>query len=176
MAGERFLPATSSLQLGPVEVTEHGRLFADRLGRPDRLRRCWSALGLTRASHGWQVAAEFLVEHLEGVMRDMFDRDPRPYTPLVVTLALFIGTANLLGLVPGHAVADGRLFDDRGPGGGRLSGGAVLRHSRPRPARLPASITWSRRRCCCRWKSSPSSRGRWRWPCDCSATSSARSW
>ncbi len=47
------------------------------------------------------MAAEFLVEHLEGIMRDMFERDPSPYTPLVVTLALFIGTANLLGLAPG---------------------------------------------------------------------------
>jgi F-type H+-transporting ATPase subunit a len=34
-------------------------------------------------------------------MRDMFGSDPRPYTPLIVTLALFIGVANLLGLVPG---------------------------------------------------------------------------
>ena len=58
-------------------------------------------LGLATSRSGWPVAAEFVVEHLEGIMRDMFDRDPRPYTPLVVTLALFIGTANLLGLVPG---------------------------------------------------------------------------
>ena len=48
----------------------------------------------------WQLAAEFVIEHMEGIMRDMFGRDPRPYTPLVVTLALFIGTANLLGLLP----------------------------------------------------------------------------
>jgi F-type H+-transporting ATPase subunit a len=50
---------------------------------------------------GLRTAAEFVVEHLEGVMRDMFAADPRPYVPLVVTLALFIGVANLLGLVPG---------------------------------------------------------------------------
>jgi F-type H+-transporting ATPase subunit a len=50
---------------------------------------------------GWQVAAEFLVEHLEGIMRDLFGTNPRPYTPLIVTLALFIGVCNLLGLVPG---------------------------------------------------------------------------
>jgi F-type H+-transporting ATPase subunit a len=57
--------------------------------------------GLGRRLSGWQMAAEFLIDHLEGVMRDMFACDPRPYTPLVVTLALFIGTANLIGLVPG---------------------------------------------------------------------------
>jgi F-type H+-transporting ATPase subunit a len=56
--------------------------------------------GMQRLS-GWQVAGEFVVEHFEEIMRDMFGRDPRPYTPLVVTLALFIGTANLLGLLPG---------------------------------------------------------------------------
>jgi F-type H+-transporting ATPase subunit a len=58
-------------------------------------------LGLKRGTSGWPVAAEFLVEHLEGIMHDMSDSDPRPYTPLIVTLALFIGAANLLGLVPG---------------------------------------------------------------------------
>lgn len=57
-------------------------------------------VGLTNHS-AWPVAAEFVVEHLEGIMREMFGCDPRPYTPLVVTLALFIGIANLLGLVPG---------------------------------------------------------------------------
>ena len=31
----------------------------------------------------------------------MFGRDPRPFVPLVVTLAIFVGVANLLGLVPG---------------------------------------------------------------------------
>ncbi|MGE5194402.1 MAG: F0F1 ATP synthase subunit A, partial [Deltaproteobacteria bacterium] len=40
-------------------------------------------------------------EHLEGVMRDMFECEPKPYTPLVATLALYIGTANLFGLIPG---------------------------------------------------------------------------
>ena len=50
---------------------------------------------------GAQVVAEFIVEHFEGIMRDMFGTDPRPYTALIVTLALFIGTANLLGLAPG---------------------------------------------------------------------------
>ncbi len=59
---------------------------------------------LSRAGSGWSVIAEYLVEHFEDLMADMFGRDPRPFTPLVVTLALYIATANLLGLVPGmHA-------------------------------------------------------------------------
>ena len=58
-------------------------------------------LGLKRGTSDWSVAAEFLVEHLEAIMREMSDSDPRPYTPLIVTLALFIGVANLLGLAPG---------------------------------------------------------------------------
>lgn len=56
---------------------------------------------MPRRLSGWQVAAEFLMEHLEAIMRDMSGGDPRRYTPLVLTLALFIGVANLLGLVPG---------------------------------------------------------------------------
>jgi F-type H+-transporting ATPase subunit a len=58
-------------------------------------------LGLGRRPSGWPVIAELLVEHFEDLMRDMFGSDPRPYTPLIVTLALYIGVANLLGLVPG---------------------------------------------------------------------------
>lgn len=58
-------------------------------------------IGMTQRPSTLQIFAEFLVEHLEGVMRDMFSRDPRPYVPLVVTLALYIGTANLFGLLPG---------------------------------------------------------------------------
>ncbi len=58
-------------------------------------------MGLRNNRSGWPVAMEFIIDHLEAIMRDMFESDPRPYTPLVVTLALFIGTANLLGLAPG---------------------------------------------------------------------------
>jgi F-type H+-transporting ATPase subunit a len=58
-------------------------------------------MGLKRGGSGWPIAAEFIVEHLDGIMHDMSGADPRPYTPLIVTLALYIGTANLLGLLPG---------------------------------------------------------------------------
>jgi F-type H+-transporting ATPase subunit a len=87
-------------RLGPVEVTStvvYSLLVSALLIVFALLVR----LGLKRSPSRWQVAAEFLVEHLEGLMRDLFDCDPRRYTPLVVTLALFIGVANLLGLVPG---------------------------------------------------------------------------
>jgi len=57
--------------------------------------------GLKRGGSGWPVAAEFLIEHLEGIMQEMSDSDPRSYTPLVGTMALFIGISNLLGLAPG---------------------------------------------------------------------------
>ncbi len=88
------------LRLGPVEITSTViySLIASgivivlallvRFGRGPRPTR-------------WQVAAEFVVEHLERVMRDLFGRDPRPFTPLVVTLAVYVATANLLGLLPG---------------------------------------------------------------------------
>ena len=89
--------------LGPIGVT---RTIADSLVVSGLLiaLAVLVRLGLGRRPSGWPVAAEMIVEHFEDLMRDMFGGDPRPYTPMVVTLALFIGTANLLGLVPGlHA-------------------------------------------------------------------------
>jgi F-type H+-transporting ATPase subunit a len=91
--------AVSALKLGPVEVTGTV-MYSLIVSAALILFALLARAGMSRLS-GWQVAAEFLVEHFEGIMRDMFGRDPRPYTPLVVTLALFIGAANLLGLLPG---------------------------------------------------------------------------
>jgi F-type H+-transporting ATPase subunit a len=99
MGPKGFLPEVV-FQLGPVKVA--GTVFyslivsAILIGFAVLVR-----LGLRRGASAWSVAAEFIVEHLEGIMRDMSASDPRPYTPLIVTLALFIGTANLLGLAPG---------------------------------------------------------------------------
>lgn len=87
-------------RLGPVEVTTTMLyslvVSAILIGLAAMVR-----VLMTRRLSGWQVAAEFLMEHLEAIMREMSGRDPRPYTPLVVTLALFIGVANVLGLLPG---------------------------------------------------------------------------
>jgi F-type H+-transporting ATPase subunit a len=98
--GERGLFPPVLFRLGPIEVAgtvAYSLIVSAVLIGFALLVR----YGLGRRMSGWQVAAEFLIDHLEGVMRDMFARDPRPYTPLVVTLALFIGTANLIGLAPG---------------------------------------------------------------------------
>ncbi len=93
------------LKLGPVEITGtivYSLIVSAALVVFALLARA----GMQRLS-GWQVAAEFIVEHFEGVMQDMFGCDPRRYTPLVVTLALFIGAANLLGLMPGMRAPTG---------------------------------------------------------------------
>ena len=99
MEGKGLFPPVL-FRLGPVEVTSTVAysliVSAVLIGFALLVR-----YSLGRRMSGWQVAAEFLIDHLEGVMRDMFACDPRPYTPLVVTLALFIGAANLIGLVPG---------------------------------------------------------------------------
>ncbi|HVX12776.1 MAG TPA: F0F1 ATP synthase subunit A [Pirellulales bacterium] len=87
-------------RLGPVEVTNTVLnslvVSAILIGLALAVRML-----IARRLSGWQLAAEFLMEHLEAILRDMSGGDPRPYTPLVVTLALFIGVANLLGLLPG---------------------------------------------------------------------------
>ncbi len=86
--------------LGPIEVT---RTVVDTLVASSVLIAfaVLVRLGLGRRPSGWPVVAELVVEHFEDLMRDLLGCDPRPFTPLVVTLALFIATANLLGLVPG---------------------------------------------------------------------------
>jgi len=98
MEGRGISPPTL-FHLGPVEVT--GTVVYSIIASGVLIGFALLArLGLGRRPSGWPVAAELVVEHFEDLMRDMFGCDPRPYTPLIVTLALFIGTANLLGLVP----------------------------------------------------------------------------
>lgn len=99
MGGRGFFPDVV-FRLGPVEVAGTV-LYSLIVSAVLIVFAVLVRMGLKRRTSGWPVAAEFIVEHLEGIMRDMSDSDPRPYTPLIVTLALFIGTANLLGLVPG---------------------------------------------------------------------------
>lgn len=86
--------------LGPVEITP--TVVYSMIASAVVIAIAWLVrLGLRGRGPGWPVAAELIVEHFEELMRDMFECDPRPYTPLVVTLALFIAAANLIGLVPG---------------------------------------------------------------------------
>jgi F-type H+-transporting ATPase subunit a len=49
----------------------------------------------------WWVIAESLVDHLDEFMQGMSGRNPRPYTPLIATLALFVGLSNLMNSIPG---------------------------------------------------------------------------
>jgi F-type H+-transporting ATPase subunit a len=104
---DRYLPQLL-FQLGPVQITSTVlfSLLASALliGLALAIRR-----GLTRRPTAWQIGMEMMLEELEGTMKEMFGRDPRPYTPLVVTLALFIGLCNLMGLVPGLHAPTGDL-------------------------------------------------------------------
>jgi F-type H+-transporting ATPase subunit a len=99
MEGSGGLFSEAAFRVGPVEVTStvvYSLIVSVALVAVALVVRA----GLRRLSR-WQVATEFVVEHFEGIMQDMLGCDPRRYTPLVVTLALYIGAANLAGLVPG---------------------------------------------------------------------------
>jgi len=99
MGGEHFFPEVI-VRLGAVEVT--GTVIYSLIASAIVIVFALLVrVGLRKNGSRWSVAAELVVDHLEGIMQEMFECDPRPYTPLVVTLALFIGTANLLGLLPG---------------------------------------------------------------------------
>ena len=80
MAGERMVPPVV-LQVGPVEITATViySLIASAAVVGFALLARW---GLRKGPTAWAVVAEFVVEHLEGVMREMFGRDARPFVPL----------------------------------------------------------------------------------------------
>ena len=48
----------------------------------------------------WQNALEWIVEAIDGLIRDMIPHNSRLFLPLVGTLAVFIAAANLGGLIP----------------------------------------------------------------------------
>jgi F-type H+-transporting ATPase subunit a len=48
-----------------------------------------------------QNALEWLVEALDGLIQSLIPEQPRIFLPIVGTLAIFIATANLGGLIPG---------------------------------------------------------------------------
>lgn len=102
MSGEHFT-APVLIRIGPVEVTTtvvYSLIASFMLIGFALLVR----FGLRRRLSAAQVAAEGLIEHLEAILGEMAGSDPRPYTPLIATLALYVGVSNLLGLVPGlHA-------------------------------------------------------------------------
>jgi len=107
MLKDRYLPQIV-FHLGSVVVTStvlYSLLAsATLIGVALLIRR-----SLTGRPTGLQMGLEMLMEEMEGMMRDMFGCDPRPYTPLVLTLALFIGLCNLMGLVPGLHAPTGDL-------------------------------------------------------------------
>jgi F-type H+-transporting ATPase subunit a len=49
----------------------------------------------------WQNALEWVVEAIDGLIRDMIPHNSRLFLPVVGTLAVFIAAANLGGLIPG---------------------------------------------------------------------------
>ncbi len=59
-----------------------------------------------------QAALEVVVETIENQIRDVVQRDPRRYTPLIGTLFLFIVVANLSAMIPGVSPPTAHLETD----------------------------------------------------------------
>jgi F-type H+-transporting ATPase subunit a len=49
----------------------------------------------------WQNGLEWIVEAIDGLIRNMIPENPRLFLPIVGTLAVFITASNLGGLIPG---------------------------------------------------------------------------
>ncbi|CAK0759307.1 ATP synthase subunit a 2 [Azospirillaceae bacterium] len=65
----------------------------------------WGSYRLTRnlslKPNRRQIMVEAVIQFLEGLIRDVMGRDPRPFLPLIGTLFLYIATCNLSPLIPG---------------------------------------------------------------------------
>jgi F-type H+-transporting ATPase subunit a len=71
-----------------------------------------SWFGLRRASvqaNTWQTVLEIAVETLEAQIKDIIQRDPWPYLPLLGTLFVFLVFANLSAIVPGLKPPTGHI-------------------------------------------------------------------
>ncbi|MFO1019816.1 MAG: F0F1 ATP synthase subunit A [Planctomycetales bacterium] len=102
MLNETLLPETV-LKWGPVEVTSTV-IYSLIVSAVLIVLAIIARLGLKTSSSSLALMFESLLDSLDGILRDMASCDPRPYSPLVITLTLFIGVSNLSGLFPGmHA-------------------------------------------------------------------------
>jgi F-type H+-transporting ATPase subunit a len=54
----------------------------------------------TRDLSLWQAAIEAFTGWIDATIRELIDEDAAPYVPLIGTLMIFVGAANLLALVP----------------------------------------------------------------------------
>jgi F-type H+-transporting ATPase subunit a len=101
MFRDRYLPQIL-FQFGPIQISS--TVVYSLLASVVLVGLAFSIRGHLDRPTGWRLGLEMLMEELEGMMREMLSCDPRAYTPLVVTLAFFIGLCNLMGQVPGlHA-------------------------------------------------------------------------
>jgi F-type H+-transporting ATPase subunit a len=94
------LTAQPMFHLGPVVITEPvvvtwGLMAALSLASGLATRRLRLEPGPVQAS------LELLVTAVQGQIRETLRTEPAPYLPFLATLFIFIGTANLLSLVPG---------------------------------------------------------------------------
>ena len=112
-------------------------------------------LGTRRASTDagvLQTALEIVVETLEDQLREIFNRDPWPYLPMLGTLFLFLVLANLSAVVPGMKPPTGHIETPAALAGfvflsvhyfGISSRGLpnyVLRYLKPNPILMPLNV------------------------------------
>ncbi len=96
--------------IGPLPI--NATLVASWLAMSLLVAGCW--LLTRRLQTGphiprWQNLLEMLVVSLRDQIREIGQREPDRYLPLVGTLFLFIATSNLLGIVPGYLSPTGSL-------------------------------------------------------------------
>lgn len=102
------LQTTTVLHLGPVPISD--AVLTTWAIIAGLVLLCW--LGTRQAAvhaGGLQAALEIVVEAVEMQLRDILQRDPWPFLPLLGSLMLFLLAANLAVVVPGAQPPTGHI-------------------------------------------------------------------
>lgn len=114
---------------------------------------CWIASRrLSLHPGGWQTFVELVVETIAEQLRDVINRDPEPFLPLIGTLLIFLTVANVSGVLPGVEPPTARIETDAALGvivffsvhvygiRARGLGGYLRAYLKPSPFLLPLNV------------------------------------
>jgi F-type H+-transporting ATPase subunit a len=97
--------------LGPVPITS--TVVTTWIVMAAMVIPCWLGTRRLQLRPGkWQSTLELVVTSIEGQIRQVVRREPKPFVPLIGTLFLFLVVANLSAMIPGTSPPTAHLETD----------------------------------------------------------------